>query len=94
MYDVKNVIENILKQLHLKNEVELAEKLGITQNALSMLKKRKSLGTLIEQLIEKKLIVSFDQMVYGVDYDLKGLIELKIQNEIIKLQEKIGNLKS
>ena len=94
MYDVKNVIENILKQLNLKNEVELAEKLGITKNALSMLKKRKSLGTLIEKLIEKKLIVSFDQMVYGVDYDLKGLIELKIQNEIIKLQEKIGNLKS
>ena len=94
MYDVKNVIENILKQLNLKNEVELAEKLGITKNALSMLKKRKSLGTLIEKLIEKKLIVSFDQMIYGVDYDLKALIELKIQNEINKLQEQIGNLKS
>ena len=89
MYDVKNVIENILKQLNLKNEVELAEKLGITKNALSMLKKRKSLGT----LIEKELIVSFDQMIYGVEYNLKGLIEVKINSEISNLKKQIDNLK-
>ena len=93
MYDVKNVIENILKQLNLKNEVELAEKLGITKNALSMLKRRKSLGTLIEKLIEKELIVSFDQMIYGVEYNLKGLIEVKINSEISNLKKQIDNLK-
>lgn len=90
--DINNVVENILKQLNLKNEVELAEKLGITKNALSMLKKRKSLGTLIEKLIEKEIVISFDQLVYEVEYDLKGLMKLKIQNEISNLQEQIDNL--
>lgn len=51
--------------------MELAERLGITKNAFSMLKRRKSLGTLIEKFIEKEIIVSFDQMVYEVEYDLK-----------------------
>ena len=90
--DINNVVENILKQLNLKNEVELAEKIGITKNALSMLKKRKSLGTLIEKLIEKEIVISFDQLVYEVEYDLKGLMKLKIQNEISNLQEQIDNL--
>lgn len=90
--DINNVVENILKQLNLKNEVELAEKLGITKNALSMLKKRNSLGTLIEKLIEKEIVISFDQLVYEVEYDLKGLMKLKIQNEISNLQEQIDNL--
>lgn len=92
--DIEKAIKNILKQLNLKNEVELAERLGITKNAFSMLKRRKSLGTLIEKFIEKEIIVSFDQMVYEVEYDLKGSIELKIQNEIRKLQEKVDFLKN
>jgi len=58
-----------------------------------MLKRRKSLGTLIEKLIEKELIVSFDQMIYGVEYNLKGLIEVKINSEISNLKKQIDNLK-
>lgn len=54
-----------------------------------MLKRRKSLGT----LIEKELIVSFDQMIYGVEYNLKGLIEVKINSEISNLKKQIDNLK-
>ena len=85
-------IKYLVEELNLKNEAELAEKLQITKNALSMLKKRNSLGTLIEKLIEKEIVISFDQLVYEVEYDLKGLMKLKIQNEISNLQEQIDNL--
>ena len=59
-------IKYLVEELNLKNETELAEKLQMTKNALSMLKKRNSMGTLIEKVlthIDSK--VSIDMLVYG-----------------------------
>lgn len=65
-YDLEIIIKNLLKELNLKNEVELATKLDMSKNALSMLKKRNSLGTLIEKIlfhIDEK--ISLDAIIYG-----------------------------
>ena len=59
-------IKYLVEELNLKNEAELAEKLKINKNALSMLKKRNSLGTLIEKVLTNiDNQVSLDKIVYG-----------------------------
>lgn len=59
-------IKYLVEELNLKNEAELAEKLKINKNALSMLKKRNSLGTLIEKVLNHiDDQVSLDKIVYG-----------------------------
>jgi len=59
-------VKYLVEELNLKNEVALAEKLKITKNALSMLKKRNSLGTLIEKvLIHIDVNISLDRLIYG-----------------------------
>lgn len=89
-------IKYLLEELNLKNESELAEKLQISKNALSMLKKRNSLGTLIEKVlthIDTK--VSIDMLVYGYNsnsFKAQTLaIENQSENEFQKILEKFTN---
>lgn len=59
-------IKYLIEELNLKNETELAEKLQMSKNALSMLKKRNSLGTLIEKVLSNiDAKISMDRLVYG-----------------------------
>ena len=75
-------IKYLLEELNLKNESELAEKLQITKNALSMLKKRNSLGTLIEKvLINIDSKVSMDRLVYGYSSNCFRAQTLAIKNQ-------------
>ena len=75
-------IKYLLEELNLKNESELAEKLQITKNALSMLKKRNSLGTLIEKvLINIDSKVSMDRLVYGYSSNCFRAQTLAIENQ-------------
>lgn len=86
-------IKYLVEELNLKNEAELAEKLQITKNSLSMLKRRNSLGTLIEKVlthIDTK--VSIDKLVYGYNsicFKAQTLaIENQSENELQKIIEK------
>ena len=84
MYEINTelAIKFIVKELSLKNEAELAEKLEITKSALSMLKKRNSLGTLIEKIlthIDAK--VSLDMLVYGYNSNCFKAQSLAIKNQ-------------
>lgn len=75
-------IKYLLEELNLKNESELAEKLQITKNALSMLKKRNSLGTLIEKvLINIDPKVSMDRLIYGYSSNCFRAQTLAIKNQ-------------
>lgn len=68
MYEINMelAIKYLIKELDLKNEAELADKLLVSKNALSMLKKRKSLGTLIEKVLANiDIKISIDSLVYG-----------------------------
>ena len=59
-------VKYLVEELNLKNEAELAEKLQMTKDALSMLKKRNSLGTLIEKVLTNiDANVSMDRLIYG-----------------------------
>ncbi len=92
--DMNCIVENILKQLNLKNQEELAKKLNITKNGLSMIKRRNSIGTLIEKLFSIEEVISFDSMLYGTDVDeFKNQISNKIKNEMEELERKINKLK-
>lgn len=91
--DMDNAIENVIEQLNLKNQLDLANKLNITNNALSMLKKRNSIGTLIEKLLELDDVISFDSMLYGTDSkELKKQINDKINKDIEDMQKKLRDL--
>lgn len=59
------VVSNALKNLKLKSEADLAEKLGMSKNAFSMLKKRNSIGTLVERLLNigEAEQISFDYIL-------------------------------
>ncbi|MDP3465025.1 MAG: hypothetical protein Q8R86_04570 [Sulfuricurvum sp.] len=65
MIDTNIVVKNLLVNLNLKSEAELANKLGMTKNAFSMLKQRNSIGTLIERLLKLEEIekISFDYIL-------------------------------
>ena len=92
--DMDYIVKNILKQLNLKNQDELAKKLNITKNGLSMIKSRNSIGTLIEKLLSIDEVISFDSMLYGTDVDeFKNQISNKIKNEMGELERKINKLK-
>lgn len=93
-FDIEKAMQNILIQLNLKNKGELAEKLDISKNALSNLIARKSLGTIIEKLISKNIIISFDAIIYDIDaLYLNERIEEKIKNEIAVLEDKLKYIK-
>lgn len=93
-FDIEKAMQNILIQLNLKNKGELAEKLDISKNALSNLIARKSLGTIIEKLISKNIIISFDAIIYDIDaLYLNERIEEKIKNEIAVLEDKLKFMK-
>ena len=93
-FDIEKAMQNILIQLNLKNKSELAEKLNISKNALSNLIARKSLGTIIEKLISKNIIISFDAIIYDIDaLYLNERIEEKIKNEIAVLEDKLKFMK-
>ena len=93
-FDMQKAMQNILFQLNLKNKCELAEKLNISKNALSNLIARKSLGTTIEKLISKNIIISFDAIIYGIDASyLNERIEEKIKVEIAALEDKLKFMK-
>lgn len=93
-FDMEKAIQSILNQLELKNKVELANKLDISKNSLSNLIARKSLGTIIEKLISKNIIVSFDAIIYDIDASyLNERIEEKIKNEIAVLENKLDFIK-
>lgn len=75
-------IKNLIEELNLKNDTELAEKLKITKNALSMLKKRNSLGTLIEKILTNiDTKVSLDKLVYGYNSNCFLAQTLAIENK-------------
>ena len=75
-------IKYLLEELNLRKESELAEKLQITENALSMLKKRNSLGTLIEKvLINIDPKVSMDRLIYGYSSNCFRAQTLAIKNQ-------------
>lgn len=75
-------IKNLIEELNLKNDTELAEKLKITKNALSMLKKRNSLGTLIEKTLTNiDTKVSLDKLVYGYNSNCFLAQTLAIENK-------------
>ena len=77
-------VKNLLKELNLKNEAELAEKLAISKNALSMLKKRNSLGTLIEKVLTHvDNNVSIDMLVYGYNSNCFKAQTLAFENHKI-----------
>ncbi len=81
IFDIEFVIKNLVDELDLKNEAELADKLIISKNALSMLKKRKSLGTLIEKVlfhIDEK--ISLDKIIYGDNSNCFKAKELAYKN--------------
>lgn len=65
MIDANIVVKNLLVNLNLESEAELADKLGMTKNAFSMLKQRNSIGTLIERLLKLEEIeqISFDYIL-------------------------------
>lgn len=93
-FDMQKAMQNILFQLNLKNKCELAEKLNISKNALSNLIARKSLGTTIEKLISKNIIISFDAIIYDIDASyFNERIEEKIKVEIAALEDKLKFMK-
>lgn len=65
MINANIVVKNLLVNLNLESEAELADKLGMTKNAFSMLKQRNSIGTLIERLLKLEEIeqISFDYIL-------------------------------
>lgn len=79
--DINSIVINLQATLNLKTEAELAEKLGMTKNAFSMLKKRNSVGTLIERLLE---LPESDRI--SLDY---LLADKKQSNKIFLLCKKI-----
>ena len=75
-------VKYLVEELNLKNEAELAEKLQMTKNALSMLKKRNSLGTLIEKVLTNiDANVSMDRLVYGYSSNCFRAQTLAIENQ-------------
>lgn len=84
MIDANIVVKNLLVNLNLESEAELADKLGMTKNAFSMLKQRNSIGTLIERLLKLEEIeqISFDYI----------LTENKNSKNIFLLSKKIYNV--
>lgn len=55
---------------------------------------RKSLGTIIEKLISKNIIISFDAIIYDIDaLYLNERIEEKIKNGIAVLEDKLKYIK-
>lgn len=91
--NMDNIVENVLKQLNLKNDKELAEKLNISKNALSMLKQRNSIGTFIEKLLELDEVISIDSILYGTESDeLINQINNKIKSKIEILEEQLKEL--
>ena len=59
-----------------------------------MIKRRNSIGTLIEKLLSIEEVISFDSMLYGTDVDeFKNQISNKIKNEMEELERKINKLK-
>lgn len=75
-------VKYLVEELSLKNEAELAEKLQMTKNALSMLKKRNSLGTLIEKVLTNiDANVSMDRLVYGYSSNCFRAQTLAIENQ-------------
>lgn len=91
--NMDNIVENVLKQLNLKNDKELAEKLNISKNALSMLKQRNSIGTFIERLLELDEVISIDSILYGTESDeLINQINNKIKSKIEILEDQLKEL--
>lgn len=91
--NMDNIVENVLKQLNLKNDKELAEKLNISKNALSMLKQRNSIGTFIEKLLELDEVISIDSILYGTESDeLINKINNKIKSKIEILEDQLKEL--
>ena len=89
-WDVKLVVQRLIKELKLKNESELADKLNISKNGLSMLKKRNSLGTLIEKVLEHiDTEISIDNIIYGY-----GSLPFKAQKiaRVLDSNEKLNNI--
>ena len=75
-------VKYLVEELNLKNEAELAEKLLMSKNALSMLKKRNSLGTLIEKVLTNiDANVSMDRLVYGYSSNCFRAQTLAIENQ-------------
>ena len=83
-------VKYLVEELNLKNEAELAEKLQMSKNALSMLKKRNSLGTLIEKVLTHiDGHVSLDCIVYGYNSNCFRAQAFAIKNQKEDELEKI-----
>lgn len=75
-------VKYLVDELQLKNEAELAEKLQITRSSLSMLKKRNSLGTLIEKVLNHiDTKISMDRLIYGYTTNCFRAQTLAIKNQ-------------
>lgn len=92
---MEDVVQRLMYQLNLKNKLELATKLNLTKQSLSMPIARNSLGTLVEKLVELGLVVSSDSLIYDIDSShLKNHLEERKQAEINELERRLKILKS
>ncbi len=88
--NAEQAIKNLLVELGLTKDAELARKLKISSNALSMLKKRNSIGTIIEKVLENiEHEVSINKIIYGDDSTCFHAYYLASQNNT---QEEYLNL--
>jgi len=71
---VENILDNLKTEFNC-NASEIAEILGVAQNTVSGWKSRNAVGTLLEKILEKNLVVSLDKIV-GIE---------KSQNEITNI---------
>ena len=56
------MLDQLKTELSCKTDAELSEKLNVQPATLSGWRKRGSVGTLVEHLLESKVVVSFDKL--------------------------------
>jgi hypothetical protein len=99
MYNINIVVSNLQNFLNLKTETELAEKLGMSRNAFSMLKKRNSVGTLLERILELPeseeisldYIFSDDEKAKSIYLTCKKIVNTFNESEIIEIETNLKN---